>query len=151
MDIALVPNQAGETLVFDLALSGFDLAADSGLRTAVLLSLLCDRRAEDDDEIPDGTSDRRGWWADAFAERQGDRFGSRLWLLRRSKQIPETARLAREYAEQALVWMVEDGVATSVAVSAEIVRRGVLGLRVAIMRPDGRRFEDLFNYSLEGL
>jgi len=151
MDIALLQQQAGEAVYFDLALDGFDLASDGSLRTAVILSLLCDRRAEEDDEIPDGTADRRGWWADAYAEREGDRWGSRLWLLRRAKQVPETVRLAREYAEEALAWMVEDGVATSVSVTAEIVRRGVLGLLVRIERPDGRRFEELFDYSLEGV
>ncbi|WP_034627143.1 phage GP46 family protein [Desulfocurvibacter africanus] len=153
MDIALLQQkiQGGDVLMFDLALNGPDLASDSGLRTAVLLSLLTDRRAEDDDEIPDGTGDRRGWWADAYAEREGDRWGSRLWLLRRSKQLPETVRLAREYAEEALAWMVEDGVATSVSVTAEIVSKGLLGLRVEIRQPDGSRFEESFNYPLEAV
>ncbi|EGJ49057.1 phage GP46 family protein [Desulfocurvibacter africanus] len=151
MDIALIQKQAGGAVYFDLALDGFDLAADGSLRTAVILSLLCDRRAEEDDEIPDGTTFRRGWWADAYSETEGDRWGSRLWLLRRSKQLPETLRKAREYAEEALAWLVEDGVATSVSVTAEVVRNGVLGLLVQIELPAGGRFEEVFNYSLEGV
>jgi phage gp46-like protein len=47
-----------------------------------------------------------------------------------------TLKLAREYAEDALQWLVDDHVAESVSVSAE--RGGVeqLNLNVVIKRPD---------------
>ena len=91
----------------DLALETFALASDDGLETAVILSLFTDARARDDDTLPAGQTDRRGWWADAFPAVAGDRFGSRLWLLRRSKQLQESLIVAREYAEEALAWLVE--------------------------------------------
>jgi phage gp46-like protein len=119
----------------DYALSGIGLEADDGLETAVILSLFTDRRAESDDVAPDGRDDRRGWWADAWPASEGDRIGSRLWLLHREKQLPIVLARAEEYAREALAWLVEDGVAESVAVSASIPRAGILGLDVSITRP----------------
>lgn len=143
-DIALnlINNGPTQPPSIDLVLSGYDLAKDDGLRTAVIISLFTDRRAEADDEIPDGSDDRRGWWAGSS--------GSRLWLLARAKEMPDTLARARTYAIEALQWLVDDGVATAVEVTAEWVRRGVLGLRVSINLADRNRFEDVFNYySLE--
>lgn len=135
----------------DLALEQFALAADDGLETAVILSLFTDARASDDDPLPFGESDRRGWWADAFPSVDRDRIGSRLWLLRREKQTQDTLNRAREYAEEALAWLVADGVARSVEVESFIVRNGVLGLSVVIQRPDASiarfRYETLWNRS----
>lgn len=123
------------------------LAEDDGLETAVIISLFTDRRAEADDVLPGG-DDRRGWWGDALAEVEGDRIGSRLWLLSREKQLPQVVARAREYALEALQWLIEDGVASAVDVSAEIVRQGVLGLSVEIRRagkpPVRYRFEQFW-------
>lgn len=123
------------------------LEEDAGLETAVVISLFTDRRAEADDELPGG-DDLRGWWGDALAEVEGDRIGSRLWLLSREKQLPQVLARAREYALEALQWLIEDGVASAVDVTAEIVRQGVLGLAVEIRRagkpPVRYRFEQFW-------
>lgn len=121
-------DHAGDWLV-----SGSSLAVDDGLETAIVISLFTDRRANDDDVLPSGT-DRRGWWGDTFAEVAGDRIGSRLWLLSREKQVPEVLRRAKEYAEEALQWLIEDGVARAVTVTTEIVSTGVLGLQIEVVR-----------------
>jgi phage gp46-like protein len=98
--------------------------------------------------LPAGQTDRRGWWADAFPAIAGDRFGSRLWLLRRSKQLQESLIVAREYAEEALAWLVEDGAASKVEVETFIARFEIMGMIVRIYRPDGStapfRFETLW-------
>lgn len=111
------------------------LAGDDGLETAVVLSLFTDRRAEPDDALPGRDDDRRGWWGDAFPDVPGDRIGSRLWLLGREKQTVATLVRAQHYAQEALAWLVADGIARSVDVIASIPRNGVLGLEVAISRP----------------
>lgn len=133
----------------DIALEQFALAADDGLETAVILSLFSDARARDDDVLPLGQTDRRGWWADAWPTVAGDRFGSRLWLLRASKQLQQSLNAARDFAEEALAWLVEDGVATRVEVETFIPRDEVLGMIVRIFRPDGTvtpiRFESLWS------
>lgn len=119
----------------DIALSGANLATDEGLQTAVIVSLFTDRRAEVDDVVPDGSDDRRGWWADAYPNIEGDRIGSRLWLLYREKQLSSVLARSREYAEEALRWLLDDGIASAVRVQAEVVQQGMLGLAVEIERP----------------
>jgi phage gp46-like protein len=119
----------------DYALDGLGLAEDDGLETAVIISLFTDRRANADDVIPDGGNDRRGWWGDSFADIDNDKIGSRLWLLGREKQLSAVLTRARQYAEEALNWLVEDGVAESVEVAASNPRDGILALSVAIFRP----------------
>lgn len=137
-DIALrQTSKPGEPPSFDIALDGADVVHDDGLETSVILSLFTDRRAADDDVLPGGDDDRRGWWADAYAGVVGDRIGSRLWLLAREKQTPDVLLRAEGYAREALQWMIDDGVARSVTVSAEIVRDGVLGLAIEIARANG--------------
>lgn len=122
----------------DLALDGNDLQLDDGLQTSILISLFSDRRARADDTLPGATTDRRGWWADAYPQIEGDQIGSRLWLLSREKEVAETLRKAREYAAEALAWLVTDGIAASVEVTPSVPRRGVLGLAIAVKRLDGR-------------
>lgn len=120
----------------DYAIGALGLTTEDGLETAVILSLFTDRLAEPGDTIPDGTTDRRGWWADVFADMPADKIGSRLWLLYREKQTLAVVNRAREYAQEALAWLVDDGIAKSVQVTASIVRTGVLGLGVEVTRPD---------------
>lgn len=119
----------------DYAMDALGLIEDNGLYTAVIISLFTDRRANNDDVLPGDASDKRGWWADAFPIAPDDRIGSRLWLLSREKQLPSVLNRAQQYAREALQWMIDDGVAGSVACTAQIVRQGVLGLTVAIMPP----------------
>lgn len=137
-DLRLALTADGPDLLFD-----GDLRTDQGLETAVLVALFTDRRAEAGDPLDDG--DRRGWWADAYSPQP---WGSRLWLLARAKQTADNVRRAREYAEEALAWLVTDRIASSVRVVASVPRDGVLALEVFIRRP-GRpdlelRFERLW-------
>lgn len=119
----------------DYALDALGLTEDTGLETAVVLSLFTDRRAASDDPMPDG-ADRRGWWADGLGSDARDRIGSRLWLLWREKQLPSVLVRARQYAEESLAWLVTDGVARRVEVLATNPRRELLRLDIGIERPD---------------
>lgn len=71
----------------------------------------------------------------------GDRIGSRLWLLKREKQLPETLRRAEDYAREALAWLVTDGLAASVTVAAEWAAMGLLAMRINIDTVTGPRTE----------
>lgn len=122
---------------FDIA--NQDLTKDEGLETSVIISLFTDRRANAEDTLPDSNStDRRGWWGDlASPDVEGDRIGSRLWLLQREKTLASVIEKAKKYAEEALEWMVEDGVAVKVDVNAErqgTVGSDILALEVKIYR-----------------
>ena len=147
-DIALQPRFDGR---IDIQLNNGDLVADDGLRTAVVLSLLTDRRANPGDVLPDGGDDRRGWWADMLATAGGDRFGSRLWLLSREKNLAEVRRRAETYAAEALEWLREDGIANTIEVDAETVATDRLGLKIRIIRTDGQAIEERFNNLWESL
>jgi len=128
---ALVPSSSESLSAFDPYL------ATEGLRTAVIISLFSDRRADDGSTVPAGDGDLRGWWGDAFSSTQGDRIGSRLWLLDRSTITANLSQRAQEYAKEALAWMLEDNVASKIDVSAAVVGRDRLDLTIEITQPQG--------------
>lgn len=129
----------------DVVVAGADLLADDGLETAVLLSIALDRRADDDDGLADD-ADPKGWWGDSYADTPGDRIGSKLWLLKREKQLPSVALKVQEYAEQALQWLIDDGVASGVVCDAEWIADYTLGLTVTISRPNKKPFIRKYQY-----
>lgn len=144
-DIAIIQNTNGQ---FDIELDGYDLKTEQGLRNNVMVSLFTDHRAEPDDIIPDGTNDRRGYWGDSYPDVEGDKLGSRLWLLSREKETINVLQRAQEYAEEGLQWLLDDGVASAVNVTTERVRAGVLGIYVTIILSDGSEFTDVFETEL---
>jgi len=131
-----------ERFAADVVVGPVDLATDEGLEAAIIASLFTDARARDDDPLPDDAG-RRGWWGDSLEAVGEPRLGSRLWLLGREKQLPKVVERARAYVQEALAWLVADGVAASVETTAEIVRTGVLGIGVVVTRPGAasRRFD----------
>jgi phage gp46-like protein len=133
--------------VVDLVVEDGDLKVDESLLPAVLVSLLVDRRAEPSDPLPDASADRRGWWADAYLD-GNDKYGSRLWLLRRAKNTPDVRERARDYAMEALAWLIEDGVAERVDVTATVPEKEKLQLRIAITRKGGTPEEFTVDYDL---
>lgn len=122
----------------DLRLSSQGLGIDQGLGTAVFLSLFCDARARRDDLPEDTAESRRGWWGDS----EGDRFGSRLWLLRREKQIASTLLLFEQAATDALQWMVREQIVQRVDATASFPGSGVVLLKVTLTRGEARRWAD---------
>jgi phage gp46-like protein len=123
----------------DLKIFKGDLVAEKDLETAITLSLFSDRRAAVDDPIEAGES-LRGWWGDTFSEVKNDKFGSKLWLLRREKQLQSVLERAKQYAQESLQWLVDDRVAQKILVITEIVGEkpsGILGIRVEVTRPTG--------------
>lgn len=146
-DIALVWNGTEA----DLAIEGGDLALEEGLQTAAVISLFSDRRARPDDVLPADDGDRRGWVGDAWPRVDGDQIGSRLWLLNREKDVPETLRRAREYARESLAWLIEDGIGASLDVQASVPMRGVLRLELTVNRRDGSTLNHQFDTLWENL
>ncbi|ELP4663190.1 phage GP46 family protein [Salmonella enterica] len=132
----------------NLALNGSDLLTDNSIETAVIISLFTDRRAQPSDPIPDGSTDRRGWWADSFRKRP---IGSRLWLLGREKTLESVLERARTYADEALAWMKLAGLVKSVTCTASRVAHDRLQLSVSLVLPDGARRPMVFEAHLEGV
>jgi phage gp46-like protein len=108
------------------------------IETLIINTLFTDRRADDDDIIPDGYGIKRGWWGDTFSDKKT---GSKLWLLKREKQMNSVVLKTKNYAYEALKPLVEDGIIRKLTIEAYIPKNGVLGL---IIKPD----EKIFTYEL---
>jgi phage gp46-like protein len=135
------------SLVIDgVAAKASDVTED--LPRAVIISLFTWRRANPDDELP--STNKFGWWGDTYPQIQSDRIGSRLWLLSRAKLTAENVLRAKEYAEESLEWLIDDGVAASVQVQSERQELDRLALGIKIIRGDGSslniRFSNVWDY-----
>ncbi len=140
-----------DAMTFDLAMldQGVDFATEDGLETAVILSIFLDRRAADDDVIPDGTNNRRGSWLDDYAPKSGFHLGSKLWLLSREKTLPTVLARCKQYLEDALQWLVDDGIAELVDVTTSWAAAGVLRFEVVVDGAPSGRYQKTFEHSLE--
>ena len=115
------------------------------------MSLFTDKLATPDFTPTDGTSDRRGWWADPYNDVP---LGSNLWQLERAKKTRDTLGLARRYTEDALRWLVDDGVAKQIGVNTGWLGAGsstTLGIGIAIVKPDGSVTRFTFGWAWQGL
>lgn len=159
-DGALAPaNCGGDILILwdnsnaqgDWTLAAGDLQTGQDLETACLVSLFTDRLATPDFVPTDGSSDRRGWWADPYNDQP---LGSNLWQLERAKKTRETLGLAQRYAQDALAWLVTDGVAKQVAVNTSWLGGAgstMLGIGIAIVKPDGSLTRFTFGWAWSNL
>lgn len=135
----------------DWVLAEGDLQTGQDLETACLVSLFTDKLATPDFRPTDGTSDRRGWWADPYNEQP---LGSNLWQLERAKTTRDTLGLARRYTQDALQWLITDGVAASVVVDTRwlgTTGQTMLGIAVAITKPDGSSTRFVFGWAWDSL
>lgn len=151
---ALNPTTFAADLVVigNRAIGQGQFVTDDTLMTAVVISLFTWRRANPDDVLPDPLSkNRMGWFGDWYSNAAlnalaandnaplpipTDRIGSRMWLLWREKVTPEVLVRAQEYCQEALQWMLDDGVASDVQVVAAETQPGVLGVAIQITKPD---------------
>ena len=123
-DIALLPAQIGAAA--DVRLAGGDVLTDGGLETAVYLSLFTDAQ--------DPVSGDGGYWGDAVDDAPR---GSLLWTLAREVVTAALPGRLVTICQDALRWLVDDGIAQSVGVTASIVRRGVVAFVVTIVQASG--------------
>jgi len=142
-DISLVWDQTHA----DVQMVGNSLRTGGDLLTAVTLSLFMDRRAADDDELLDGSDDRRGWWGDS----EGFQMGSRLWMLERSKRTQQTLQLAQNYIAEALQWLIDDGVVARFDILVEWVAGSQLSAAITAHRNDGSSEANRFTWAWNGI
>ena len=136
------------TQEFDFVYNNGDLLREEGLETAVLISLFTDRRANEDDELINA-GEYRGWWGDLLSE--DDQIGSRLWLIKGQKATQSNVILAKEYIQEALQWMLDDGVVAKIDVETEAQgppEHKILAARIRLWYTDGNvvsiKFENLW-------
>lgn len=142
-------------LVFDGSFREYDckvingeLALGNDLESAVIISLFTWARAKPE-EVPEGTP-RYGWFGDKIDSENTDSTGSKLYLLKREKITEDTVSRAKEYIQDALAWLIDDGIASEISV--ELERNKNDGNRVdgiiVIRRGDvsnTMRFDDLWS------
>lgn len=134
---------------YDISILNGDLKECDDLDSAVIISLFTWARAaagEVDENAP-----RFGWFGDKIDADSTDSTGSKLYLLKRKKITNQTIMDAREYIEQALRWMIEDGVATEIKAEVERNASDVnrVDALVKIVRGDRSRtmkFNDLWSF-----
>lgn len=112
-----------------------DMMPELGLDTAVLISLFSDRRAGQDDTLPAGVTDPRGWVGDVL-EADDDAIGSGLWLGYYTKTTREWAEYMQFAAQESLAWMLRDRVAEVVNVNTNWHSDSKLAITISITRPD---------------
>lgn len=117
---------------------------DTRLARSVINSLFSWARARPGDELPTPESPRMGWWGDSYSAVNSDRFGSRLWLLSRETLTSGTVAKARDLAQEALAWLVSDGIAARVTVETERQGNDTLAMRVVVDQADGQRLDIRF-------
>ncbi|MFV4846734.1 phage GP46 family protein [Edwardsiella tarda] len=119
------------------------------LTRSVVISLFTWRRA-----MPDDNSDiPMGWWGDTWPTVQNDRYGSRLWLLRRSKLTNGLVNTVRTYLREALQWMQDDGLATRIDIDVQRTGINTLSNSITIWRRSGPvtiTFENLWGVITDG-
>jgi len=148
-DIAILWDSTAQA--GDLRYKDGDLVAEPGLTTAVLLSLFCDARANDDSGITN-PDEKRGWWGDLLDPVQSVAgLGSNLWLLGREKVTQSVMNLVEQYILDALQWMLDDGVVQKLDVTVErqgSVETPVLAAAIKLSFADGEtqviKFKDLW-------
>ncbi|SPW71542.1 bacteriophage V tail protein [Escherichia coli] len=96
---------------------------------------------------------RWGWWGDTWPAVQNDCYGSRLWLLQRSKLTNQLVQTVRGYIRECLQWMIDDGVVSRI--DLDIRRTGIneLGNSITLWRRDGPvmiSFDDLWSAITHG-
>jgi phage gp46-like protein len=118
----------------DWTITGGLFTTGQDLATAIILSIFTDAEAQGGDWIPDGTTDRRGWYSD---DQDPVRMGSRLWLIAREKVLPTLMPRARGYVAESLQWMIDDGAVASFNIDVELNAPNYLAARVVANRRDG--------------
>lgn len=119
----------------DLQFANGDLLTTTGigdLANAITISLFTDKRCPESFTPWDGN--RRGWWNDTYSD---DALGSQLWMLDRAKKVGEQPLLlqARDYAKQALQWLLDDGIAVTVDVRTSWQTPTMIRIDIMVTEP----------------
>ena len=121
----------------DMVIENGDLKPDNGLDTPALISMFSDKRISLE-ELPQGHTDRKGWWADLVSEPQSDEIGSTLWRLQAIGKVSNSTAVEMESVlADAFNWMLEDGIAAKVVTSAARTDVNRISGSVEVTKPDG--------------
>lgn len=118
---------------FQIDENGDILTADA-FDTALFMSLFCERRATAS-EVP-AVQLRRGWIGNE-SDQDGFEIGSKLWLHEQSRITKTLIQEIVSATTNALQWLIDDNLATSVNVSARLQNNNII-IEVIISRPSSK-------------
>lgn len=129
--------------VFDFSLTDDgDILTEDFFDTTILMSIFCEKRASSS-EIPNSER-RRGWIGNQSTP--GFEIGSKIWLFEQSIVNRNTLNGINTAADEALKFLVDDGIAVSVR-SSSTFRNDTINLETIIEHPNSRvekRFFELW-------
>ncbi|MFZ9921989.1 MAG: phage GP46 family protein [Candidatus Nanopelagicaceae bacterium] len=114
--------------------SNSDLQTGKDLKTAILVSLFSDSRANPEELLLD--EDPRGWWSRDL--------GSLLWLLARQKTTLQNLEKGIQYIKDALNWLIVQNIAKSIDVTGTIENRSKFNFIITIKKSNDYRFQYLW-------
>ena len=125
--------------LFDLQIVDQDFAGVDGFESALVVSLFTDSRAPS--SAVQSAENRRGWVGDVLTSNIGRALGSLLWTYDQSRLTREILNQVGDAAQNALLWMVEDGIIKDVqATVTQETKRGIV-VNIKLITPDGKNQE----------
>jgi len=121
----------------DIVMGDRGIATDGSLETVAQCIAYTDRTANKNDAIPDGSTNRRGWWGDVL-NRDGFKLGCRLWLLENGKATNTNRRLAEDFLKEGFEPLVIQGAAEATRTREVGLARGrgdVIALATEFLEP----------------
>lgn len=118
-----------------IKIENYELYRDPTFETAVLISLFSNARAEEHDIVYSTYPNKHGYFGSVLI---GFNFGSKLWLLERSKIDSTTLALYEKYCIEALQWMIDDKLVDEiiVVVEREQERSDQINFNITFIRKD---------------
>jgi len=105
-----------------------DIATVNSFDTALLMSVLCERRA-DESEIQNPLY-RRGYWGNELSDIEGFEIGSKLWLLQYAIKDNITLSKAKDYSYNGTEWFIEDNYLTAINVNTFYDESSALNIKL---------------------
>ena len=159
---AIPPEQEGDIRIslnvndgyIDWILADRDVERDAGFETAIMLTLLTNKRADDNDILPDDYGDKGGWWGDSVPNVVGDQIGWKGWLLRREQTTDAVIARCKEYLIDGFQWMIDDNIVAGVEANVTRVdgilsapNDSVLFIQLNFQKPGGQDIYYKFFYN----
>lgn len=132
----------------DISFTNGDITRAHWLASAVYISLFTDQRVEAG-ELSAGQTDQRGSWSDVFL-REGESQGSRLHLLKNGKLSEQTLQLAHDYAQAALLWLLDDNHVRTLRVTPARYKNSGISLLIELTLLDGSPWQTREEFLLNG-
>ena len=134
-------SPSGEPQRYADQLATYAVELEDTLQTAIILSIFTDKRAGIDDQLPLNETNRRGWVGNDFMPpapgAARDDWGTLLWLAYIGKVTGDVLAFAEFTCKEGLQWLVRDGIASRISVTAQWVgeRADRLAVRPQIYQP----------------